>query len=101
MPIDTALGLLQRRFYPLARRADHLRINSQFPAILDLNIWVSGRPAIQHRGDIVFRVAGGEQHSRNRKNAFGTAVPQRIEPGRQHRVAKFQIPMLHRILRES
>jgi len=70
--------IIQGFFDPGACGSQHLQINGKFPTILDRHTGVLRLIRVQDGRNIILRVAGGEQHARNRQNAGHTLFTQLI-----------------------
>ena len=80
---------------------DHLWIDAKFAAIQDFNAVILGLIGIQYRGNVVFGMAGGEQHARDGKDTLVAACAQRIQPGTNNRRGKFQKAVINIVIRQA
>ncbi len=58
------------------------------------------RIGVEHRGDVVLGVAGGEQHAGDREDALRPGLAQLVEALVDHRVGEFEITVFHRHVRQ-
>ena len=82
---------------PGRRRLDHLEVDPQLPAVIDAQAGF-GRIGIENGGDVVFGVAGGEQHGGHGQHPLHPLGAQVLKPLAQDRPGKFQVAVGHRHL---
>ena len=84
------IGLDERGGDPVAGGADHLHVDTKLAAVGDVEARMLSRIGIQHRRNIVFGVAGGEQHAGHRQNTLDAARRQFIKPLADDRLGEFE-----------
>ena len=77
------------------RRLDHVAINAELPAVIDAEAGF-GAVGLQNRRNVVFGMAGCEQHRRHRKHVLNPLGSQAIEAIAKNRSGKFQVSVGHR-----
>ena len=95
---DVALGALQRRVDAIARGRKQLCIDAEVAAHVQPQTMLL-RIDIEHGGDVVLHMPGGEQHSRHREHVVDTASPQRIQTVANDRPGELEIAHRDRPLR--
>ena len=91
---------IQRRLDAGAGGQDHAAVDPQLAAVINAQPRLS-RIGVEHRGDVVLGVAGGEQHARHRQHPFHPLLPQALQAVAQDRARKFQIAVFHWQLRQA
>jgi hypothetical protein len=56
---------------------------------------------VEHRGNVVLDVAGGEQHAGQRQDAFDALGAQPVEPVADDRPGELEKAAFHRIMRQA
>ena len=97
--VPTPVVLLQDGADAGSRGQDHAPVDPQFPAVVDAQSRFGG-VGVEHRRNVVLRVAGREQHRRYRQHMLDSAEAQGIETIAQDRPGEFQIAVLQRHRRE-
>ena len=93
-------GPIEGRLDAGAGGQDHAAVDPQLAAVVDAQPRFSG-VGVEHRGDVVFGVAGGEQHAGHRQHPLHPLLPQALEPIAQDRPREFQVAVFHRQLRQA
>ncbi len=81
--------------------AHHLGIDAELAAVLDPQALVLRHICIEHRGDVVLDVSGGEQHARHRQDMGVALGPQRLDPVADHRRGELQKRVLDIVVRHA
>ena len=79
---------------------DHAALDAELAAIVDGDAALGGI-AVEHRGDVVLGMAGGEEHAGDGQDAGDAAGHQGIEAVADDGRGKFQIAVLERPVREG
>ena len=90
-----ATGLIDGFADACPRRLDHLQINAQFAAVVDLQAGFSA-VGVQDRWNVVLGMASGKQHAGHGQHPLNALLPEFFEAIAKDGPGKFQIAMLHR-----
>ncbi len=86
--------------HPVAGGADQLHIHAKVPAIGDLQVRMPGGIGVEHRGQVVLDMAGGEQHARHGDDALVAPPAQGIQAVADDRGGELQETAVHVVLRQ-
>ena len=89
------IGLIKGLAHPGAGGLNHLQVDPQLTAVIDPQPRFGGK-GVEHRRDVVFGMAGGEQHRRHRQHVFDPLLLQALETVAQDRPGKLEVAVLHR-----
>ena len=95
-----ALRLVQRLPDARAGRAQQLAVDRQLASVVDLHLGVLGLVGAEHRGDVVLRVPGGEEHARHGEHLVVPALAQAVEAVADDRGRELQEAALDLVLRQ-
>ena len=92
---DAIPGPGQGLLDPRARGLDQLAIDRQFAAVANADPGMPRFVGVQHRGNVVLGMPGGEQHAGNRQHIRHPSVAQLVQTVTDDRRGELQKPAFH------
>ena len=97
---SSGIGGRQRIADTAAGRLDHFSIHPQLAPVIHPQTALGG-PGVEHRGDVILGMAGGEEHGRHRQHMTDPPGPQFLQAIAQDRPRELQIAIGHRHRRQG
>ena len=91
---DVRLGGFQGFFDAFAGGPNHLHVDPEFPAVMDVHTRVLRHVSVENGGNVKLDVPGSEQHAGQREDFRISFLPQGIQAGADHRRRELQEPMI-------
>ena len=101
LPRDPACGAGFGLLDALGSDGEQPSVHGEIAAIVDLEIATLGRIGVEHRGDVVLHMAGGEQHAGNRQDVPHATAIELVESVADDGTGEFEETRGDRILRQS